>query len=338
MKQEVKTVPTTVAGDPLALEQEKTQQLLQGIREIAPRLPYYEGMEYYSKTLLNRMRNCSPDQPGYLFVSSLPYVLKEEDGKICVHINHNHSDTYVKIGWPNDLTLGIGVDWKKTANVRLNVRNFSYSPDQFYPFSDKGRFEGLNDQVYANSVLKLMDDDLKDNQVNWGKGLQEKREENFEMIRSAIGKERFWVISNSLRGIAQVAGDEENMVFAPDIMEEEGLRRVVLYTTATLTEGLASNFSSVVAGGCGRYYPTEYRSSNARDVKPSIATRFYDNLTVEIRGVKKPYHGQAQDIRSSFAGHMSGDEQALTFTHFPPNTPHGVKTTLVAINPPLPVF
>jgi len=344
MKAEVKTVENTGVADLLIAEQEKTHQLLEEFKKISPKDAWPAHYQYYTPTLLDKVRSYQSGKPAYLFITSLSSLLKgNEKGQINVNLEKDsYGKSNLRIGWPAPLTLEVSIDTKDSATTRLDVRPFSWLPhpgvmSHLFRYGDPLP-EELIHQMYSNAVLGLVTEDLTDNHVLWGNELRKKRDENLKNMRELIGEERSWVIDKSLEALTKVAGDEKWSAYVPDIEQyKESVQKPLIYTTASITEDLAKKFSKAVGGGFGRFYPTEYRSSNHPDAKPLIIASIGD-LEVEIREIKKDNTAQDQALRSSLFYFMRGDKDALTFSIFPSGNNIGVNVALAAINPQIPAF
>ncbi|MDD2823190.1 MAG: hypothetical protein PHQ59_03850 [Candidatus Daviesbacteria bacterium] len=343
MSLEDKSAVNTSVADPLVLEREKTNRLLTEFKAIAPKRFASQHYHYNSPTLLDKIGSYHPGQSAYLFITSLSSLLTgNESGHINVNLEKdNYGRDNLRIGWPAPLTLGVSIGSRDSAETRLDVRPFSYSPhpsNMAYVYQGDPLPVELIHQVYSNAVLGLVTEDLSENHVRWGEELCKKRDNNLKGMRDLVGEERSWVIDRSIKALSEVAGDQEFLVCVPDINQRgEALQKPVLYTTASITEELANKFSRLE--GFGTYYPTEYRSANDPNSRPLMVVRYYRDLEVEIIGVKKPYNpDQDQSLRSSLYHFMNGDRNAVTFTIFPPHNHMGVETALVAANPQVPAF
>lgn len=324
----------------LTTEKETSRILLNQFRAIAPVNGIGAG-DYYSRTLLDRARTFSYPNKASHFINSLGYILEANKGKIQVSLRkgggyYGMSENILTISNSSDVRLDVARSRRTDLmEARLVARSCFWLPSSgslASDFSGKHISEELANQTCSNAVLKLLIEDLDDNKENWKIELHKKRNTYLENLKKSRGKD-VWAITRSIARLAEISGDTEYMMFAP-VTEQQG-GHLVLYTTATLTQRLSEEFSG---NGFGSYYPTEFRSSNAKDAFPVMITPYHlnDSVTVEVRGIKRFYNGQEAELRSSLSTFMYGEKDSTIFKIFPHNYPDGWKgidTTLVAVNP-----
>lgn len=328
--------------DPLSIEKEKTQELLKKFREIAPQnRDVYGSIEYYTRTLKDRAKNYPYGSRVGSFLRSLDDLFEgDQNPEVRVYLApERHGTRWLSANWTSEAKLSVRLGWRNDASTQLSAGPFSYIPNLAHLIEsdfDKKITPELAGQIYSNGVLELLVEDLEANQVAWEEELQAKREKYFADFVETRGPEDVWVVNRSLKRLAEVASDQEYMVFAPPpkANEENSPSPIVLYTTANLTQELSEKFSQK---GGGYYHPTEFRSSNARDAKPVMITPYGrdDKLTVEIRQTESLMRYQKVDLQSSFSGFMYGSDDATDFSIFPPDEHrhNGIDTTLVSLNP-----